>query len=173
MNTRSCEQIREALPLWVLGEMDSGEAAGVEAHLSSCPDCAAEEVVIRRLLETRPEPPAGLEERIRARVREEFAVAPTREGAGKEAGVVPFSRRRRWTPAWALSAAAVVILSLGIGIIWNGEDAPEVRVEPVQVASEEPIPEAWLWDDGMVAGAPVFDDLTDAELEALIQEMER
>jgi hypothetical protein len=41
------------------------------------------------------------------------------------------------------------------------------------VASEEPIPEAWLWDDGMVAGAPVFDDLTDAELEALIQEMER
>ena len=40
------------------------------------------------------------------------------------------------------------------------------------MASQEPLPEAWLWDDGVVAGAPVLDDLTDAELEALLEEME-
>ncbi len=40
------------------------------------------------------------------------------------------------------------------------------------VASQEPLPEAWLWDDGMVAGAPVFDGLSDEDLEALLKEFE-
>jgi hypothetical protein len=65
----------------------------------------------------------------------------------------------------------VVILSLGIGVIWNGADVPEVLQDPVQVAVDEPLPESWLWDDGLVAGAPVYDGLTDEQLEALIQEL--
>lgn len=172
MTAQGCERIRDVLPIWALGELNPGDVAKVEEHLASCSDCAAEGSAIRRLLAERPEPPAGLEARIRARVREEMSRGTVRTPSRAGSRVIPF-KQRRWAPGWVLSAAAVMLVSLGIGVIWNGEDVPEVGVEPIQVASEEPIPEAWLWDDGMVAGAPVFDDLTDAELEALIQEMER
>jgi hypothetical protein len=66
----------------------------------------------------------------------------------------------------------VVILSLGIGIIWNGEEMPELMQDPIRVEAQEPIPESWLWDDGLVAGAPILDGLTEDQLEALIQELE-
>ena len=117
-------------------------------------------------------PPAGLEERIKARVREDLAARATPKAEESDPNVIPLFRWSSRAPAWALSAAAVVVLSLGIGVLWNGEDLPEVDQSPVQVASEEPLPEAWLWDDGLVAGAPIYDGLTDEELEALIQELE-
>jgi len=74
-------------------------------------------------------------------------------------------------PTWALSAAAVVILALGIGVIGNNGEL-EVVQDPIVVASQDPLPEAWLWDDGMVAGAPVFDGISDEDLEALLEEFE-
>jgi len=65
----------------------------------------------------------------------------------------------------------VVVLALGTGVIWHNRTS-DPTLDPILVASEEPIPEEWLWDDGMVAGAPVFDDLSDEDLEALIEEYE-
>lgn len=173
MTNLDCERIRDLLPEWVLGESEPESRDLVREHLSQCPECSAEEVVLQTLLASRPEPPTGLSERIQARVREEFGASPVAEPVDGQAKVVPLFRRRHWTPAWALSAAAVVVLSLGIGVIWDGEEIPEVGQDPLQVAVEEPIPEAWLWDDGLVAGAPVLDGLTDEQLEALLQEMER
>jgi len=173
MTNLDCGRIRDLLPEWVLGESESDSHESVREHLSVCPECSAEESVLRTLLASRPEPPPGLSERIQSRVREEFGASREVESATGNSGVVPLFRRRRWAPAWALSAAAVVVLSLGIGVIWDGEEIPEVGQDPLQVAAEEPIPEAWLWDDGLVAGAPVLDGLTDEQLEALIQEMER
>jgi hypothetical protein len=64
-----------------------------------------------------------------------------------------------------------VILALGTGVIWNRR-VPDVVQDAIVVASQDPLPEAWLWDDGMVAGAPVFDGLSDEELEALLEEFE-
>jgi hypothetical protein len=75
-------------------------------------------------------------------------------------------------PNWGLSAAAVLVLSLGIGVIWNGEKPPELDQDTLQVLAGEPLPESWLWDDGLVAGAPVYDGLTEEQLEALIEELE-
>jgi len=173
MTEQDCERTRDILPLLILGELDPEESRGVERHLASCASCRGEEAALRAILATRPETPADLSERIQARVREELGGAAQKRAGGDEVGVLPFSRRRTWVPVWALPAAAVVILSLGIGVIWNGEDVPEVGQDPIQVVAEEPIPESWLWDDGMVAGAPVFDGLTDEQLETLIQEMER
>jgi hypothetical protein len=164
--------MRDLLPDWIVGTHPPEIAGAVGEHLLTCSGCQAEEKVLRTLLASRPEPPTGLEERIKASVRKDRSTGTQVEGEAPEPKVIPLFRRYPRTPAWALSAAAVVILSLGIGVIWNGKDLPDVEQGPVQVAAEEPLPEAWLWDDGMVAGAPVYDGLTDEELEALIQELE-
>jgi anti-sigma factor RsiW len=165
MKSPTCEQVRELLPEWVAGILDEGTVSEVEEHLSSCTECAGEEALVRSLFRSRPKAPEGLEARIRERVREEKG-----EGA-----VVSIKTQRRWAPKWApsvqLSAAALVILSLGVGLLWEGT-TPEVTMDPVEIALEEPVPEAWLWDDGVVAGGLVYDGLSDEELEALIEELE-
>ena len=172
MNSRGCDEIRDALPEWALGALDPAERATVEEHLSSCRDCSREEEVLRALLASRPQPPVDLEARIRARIREEMKGGGEIGAPEGGAGVIPLFRRGRWAPSWVLSAAAVVVLSLGIGVVWNDEDIPEVGQDPIQVVADEPLPEAWLWDNGVVAGAPLYDDLTDEQLEALIKELE-
>lgn len=146
----------------------------VEAHLGVCPDCRKELDLIRALRDVRPEVPPGLEGRIQARVQEEVAREPTwiAEEASPETGRgIPIFGRPRRVPAWALSAAAVVILALSTGVIWK-QRVLDVVQDPIVVASLDPLPEAWLWDDGMVAGAPVFDGLSDEDLEALLEELE-
>jgi len=167
MSRSDCTDVRELLPEWVSGTLDPDQLEAVESHISTCPSCTGEAALIRMLVAGRPEPPSDLQERIRSRVREEL-VAGERPGKSR---VLRLPRRWPVTPVWALSAAALAILSLGIGVLWQG-GTPEVTVDPVEVASQEPLPEAWLWDDGVVAGAPVYDDLTDEELQALIEEME-
>lgn len=167
MKSPECEGVQEFLPEWISGLLEEGREEELRNHLTTCAGCRQEEALLRVILDVRPEPPAGLEERIQARVREELSPG-TRSGNLR---VLRPRRGRQWAPAWALSAAALAIVSLGIGVLWNGE-APEIITEPLEVAAQEPLPEAWLWDDGMVAGAPVYDDLTDEELEALIEEME-
>jgi anti-sigma factor RsiW len=170
MKSPQCEKVQDLLPDWVAEILDDEGATEVREHLLQCPECAGEEKLVRTLFEGRPTGPDGLEARIQSRVREELAESLVQTGVVKA-----IDSRRRWawnsTPTWALSAAALVVLSLGVGVIWDGQ-TPEVTLEPVEVAAEEPMPEAWLWDDGMVAGAPVYDGLTDEELEALIEELE-
>lgn len=171
MNGQRCEQVRDLLPDWILGSVDPAQERLVSEHLSSCRECGKEEGVLRALLAHRPEPPLGLEERLRARVREAVGSPASEAENNRDAAIVPFRRRPRWASTWVLSAAAVLVLSLAIGLLWNGENGPGME-DTLQVASEEPLPEAWLWDDGMVAGAPVLDGLTDEQLEALIEELE-
>jgi anti-sigma factor RsiW len=170
MKSPQCEKVQDLLPDWVAEILDDEGATEVREHLLQCPECAGEEKLVRTLFEGRPTAPDGLEARIQSRVREELAESLVQTGVVKA-----IDSRRRWawntTPTRALSAAALVVLSLGVGVIWDGQ-TPEVTLEPVEVAAEEPMPEAWLWDDGMVAGAPVYDGLTDEELEALIEELE-
>jgi len=158
MKTPDCETIRDRLPEWAAESIPTEEVDMVETHLPSCLDCRRESELVLGLRDSRPQAPTGLEARIQARVREEFETKSA------------FSRRR-WVPTWALSAAAVVVLALGIGVIWNPGDSDPVQ-GPIVVASQDLLPEAWLWDDGMIAGAPVFDGLSDEELEALLEEFE-
>ena len=172
MSAKDCDRIRETLPEWILGTQGRELRMEITRHLAACADCSREEEVLRRVLSVRPKPPEGLAARIQARLKEEIAIGPGPESPQTPGRVIPLFRRHRWTPTWALSAAAVVILSLGIGIVWTGAELPEVGQSSTQDAIEEPAPEAWLWDDGMVAGAPVYDDLTDDQLETLIEELE-
>jgi hypothetical protein len=161
------------------GALEAGPLQEVEAHLADCQDCREELGLLRAIWNARPEPPAELEARIRARVREEFGSetapasihAPKRKG-GRGGLVIPLFGRRYPLPTSALPAAAVIILALGVAVIWQ-PGPPEVSQDPVQVVlAEEPLPESFLWDDGMVAGAPVFDGLSDEDLEILLAELE-
>jgi len=172
MSAEDCDRIKEVLPEWIQETLDPELGTEITGHLATCPDCSREVEVLRRLLSARPTPPDGLAARIQARLKEEIAVDAGPESTPAPGEVMPLLRRHRWTPTWALSAAAVVILSLGIGIVWNGAEIPELGQSSSQAASEDPAPEAWLWDDGMVAGAPVYDGLTDDQLETLIEELE-
>jgi anti-sigma factor RsiW len=149
------------------GTLEAPLAAEVEAHLGDCESCRMEYDLVQAVLKGIPPVPEGLEEKIQARVREEFGQA----GRGAESGdpqVLPFRRRLR-VPIWGLSAAAVAVLALGTSLIWDGGSGDGVQ-DPVLVASQDPAPEAWLWDDGMVAGAPVYDGLSDEDLEALLED---
>jgi hypothetical protein len=75
----SCEA--ERITGFVDGELDAAAAAEAAAHLEACAACRAqvdEERALRSRLRSLPvpEPPAGLEERVRARVRRRPAVVP-------------------------------------------------------------------------------------------------
>jgi anti-sigma factor RsiW len=177
MTHRDCETVRDLLPGIISGSLPPEEAAAVEDHLNSCQDCREElEVVtsVREGLASDMAVPAGLEATIQARVREEMgrpARAKTQEPEGRGRRVRPAFGRRPWARAWVLSAAAVGILALGTSLLWNG-GGPAVDPDLLEVASQDLPPEAWLWDDGMIAGAPVFDGLSEEELESLLEELE-
>ena len=173
MTGSACEGIKDLLADVAAGTLSPEEEGPVQDHLLSCGDCRAELDILRELragMTGELVVPIGLEARVQARVREELGDFVA-EGVRSNVIQVRAGARRRRVPTWALSAAAVVVLALGTGIIWN-RVGPDGVTGPLAVASQEPLPEAWLWDDGMVAGAPVFDDLSDEDLEALLEEFE-
>jgi hypothetical protein len=173
MTGTGCEAIKDLLADVAAGGLSQDEVDPIQHHLDSCADCRAELELLRglraALIQELAVPP-NLEGMIQARVKEEFGQA-LEEGVGSRSPEVGAQPRHRWVPTWALSAAAVTVLALGTGIIWN-RVSTDGRLDPLAVASQEPLPESWLWDDGLVAGAPVFDGLSDEDLEALLREFE-
>jgi hypothetical protein len=155
MDRTSCEDTLDQLPDWVAGRLADGDARAVAAHVAGCGCCAAEANVVRALLATRPAAPAGLAGRIALAARSHLL-----SGA-------PARRPRRLASAWALSAAAVLALAIGTTVLND-------REEPVQPALGEALEEdsgVWISDDALVAGAPVLEELSDADLAALLEEM--
>ena len=168
MNAQDCDAFRDRLPALVAGSLTPAAAAVIEGHLKACAGCREEYDLVRMVRAVRPPIPQGLEGRIQERVRRDFG-SPAEVGLeDQSAGILPF---RRHIPTWVLSAAAVLVLALGTSVIWNG-DTEDAFQDPMVVADGDPPPEAWLWDDGMVAGAPVFDGLTDEDIEALLADFE-
>ena len=171
MNARHCEAWQDRLPELAGGLLSHRDATETKAHLRECESCRDEYEVVRAVRLASPPIPPGLEARIQGRVREEFLGAEEPDGSGHAAAeILPLQPRFR-VSTWGLSAAAVVILALGTGLIWTNRSGDVVQ-EPIVVAAQEAAPEAWLWDDGMVAGAPVYDGLSDEDLEALLEEFE-
>ena len=146
---RGCEEIRELIPDFVANRLSSEELAGVEAHVHDCADCRAELELARLIFASRPEAPQTLVERI-ARA----AAADRRAPA------------RTW---WGVSAAAIAALALGIGI--TSDPTPPTPVEVPAFAAETDEVEIWLSDDGLIAGAPALDDLSDEALQQLLDEL--
>jgi len=148
MSLESCESIRELIPDFVGSRLGEEELRAVEEHVDGCRECLAELELAQMILASRPDAPAGLIERVTRAVVEE--------------------RRSPARPWWGLTAAAVAALALGIGI--SSEDTRE-PVEVPGYAFEADEGEVWLSDDGLMAGAPLFDGLSDESLLALLDDL--
>lgn len=146
-----CARIRDLLPLAVAGRLSGDEATEVRRHLGGCDDCRSEKAFLLRVLEARTEAPGELS----ASVLERFAAAPT-------------ERRRGRSPNWGLPAAAVVVLALGVGVLWERSRPPET----VWSLALDPVAEPWGQEEWMVAGTAVLDEVSEETLLALLEEMD-
>jgi ferric-dicitrate binding protein FerR (iron transport regulator) len=145
-----CETAREWIPDYVARRLDAPRRSSVAAHLDACAECAEEAELASLLLGSIPAPPSGLADRVR--------------------GAIARDRRSGRRPWWGLSAAAVAALALGIGLANDRADGPGPVVPAY--AYEADGGELWPSDDGLIAGAPVFDDLSDEALGQLLDELD-
>jgi ferric-dicitrate binding protein FerR (iron transport regulator) len=148
MKDMQCADAREWIPLLASTELDPSVRQEAEAHVAACADCRREADLVALLMATRSEPPAGLSDSIRVAV-----------GRG---------RRARSRPWWGFSAAAVAVLALGIGVL-SSRDVSPIAV-PVY-AADTGEGGLWLSEDGLVAGAPALDGLSDEALEQLLSDL--
>ncbi len=147
MNDIGCETARELIPLLAVHGLDDSDREAVDAHLADCGECRDEAELTALLFATRASPPEGLAESITSSIR--------------------FQRRDVRRPWWGLSAAAVAVLALGIGVV--GSEEPAAMTIPAY-AADAGQGGVWLSDDGFIAGAPSLDGLTDEALEQLLDE---
>lgn len=148
MTNPRCEQARDSIPDFVAGRLASAEAAVVQTHLDGCDECRAEAELVDLLFTTRPAVPDGLVDRIGSHVR--------------------FRRRAVSRPWWGVAAAAVAAVALGIGV--TSRSGPADEEVPAYVAELEGL-SPWVSDDGLIAGAPALDGLSDEALQTLLDEM--
>ena len=149
MSDQHCEMARNRIPDLVAGRLSVDEADEVSAHLPLCGECTAEAELVALLYEGRPAPPEHMVARIEGALRS--------PGGG---GVRPW---------WGLAAAAVAAVALGIGVITDGNAGLGMDI-PAYVAATDDLG-MWLGDDGLIAGAPALEDLSEEALLTLLEEM--
>ena len=149
MSDVTCATARELIPDLIAGRLATGSLLEVEGHLDQCSECRAELELVRSLYVSRREPPTDLPDRIIA--------------AGRRRVV----DRRPW---WGLTAAAIAALAVGIGITSEANTRGD-DLEVPGYAYEVEEGALWLSDDGLLAGAPSLDVLSDEALEALLDEL--
>ena len=147
MNAMDCGTVRDRIPELVHDRLETRAAEEVRGHLASCPECASELALVRILHETRARPSAELGERVRR--------------------TVAFDRQTVHRPWWALTAAAVAALALGIGI--GTQDPPSLVAPAFATEVEEGWP--WVLEGELGMEAPVLEDLSDDALEALLDDL--
>ncbi len=122
----TCETALDLLEPYVDGDLSPAEAARLRFHLESCPACAAELALARRIQrELRSLPQLDCPPEIVDRVR--------RQGAE----VVPFRRRRTGLPIRIAAAAALLALSLGGGALFIRSQQQRERAAEVAQATAQ------------------------------------
>jgi hypothetical protein len=149
MNDERCGSVRELIPDFVGSRLSPADLGVVDGHVIDCRECAAELELAQVILASRPSAPPELLERLVRSV-----------GASRTAPV------RTW---WAVSAAAIAALALGIGI--SSDSSLQAPIEVPGYAYEVGEGDVWLSDDGLLAGAPLFDHLSDDALLRLLDEL--
>jgi hypothetical protein len=151
MDENACGSIRDLLPDLLHRRLPGPEAERVGEHLESCGACREELEVLESLLKARPDPPGELAERIRASLRRD-------------------ARRARTGGPWLIPLAAALVVALGVGTFWRGgANGPGPVVE--DWTSVESVPSLWPSGDGLMAGAPLLDQLSEEALRSLLQEL--
>jgi anti-sigma factor RsiW len=165
MRKMNCESLLELLPDLAAGRLDGDRVSVAEAHMADCPDCRETLATLRLLSAATPQVPGDVETRIRQAVAGQAAPIPAAPAQDRVRGVRPFWRRP--APAWGLAAAAVLALLLGRTVM--PDDPGDLEILAL---GQDDVP-ALLPDDGMVAGGPVLDDLSDEDLALLLEELDR
>ena len=139
-------QMRDQLPEFVSGRLGAGARATVEAHLATCPDCAAEVALLRSMFS--------------ALVAAQEARAPQVDVA-RIAAALPKPRRVRtpWFRTTQWRAAAVLLFMAGASsLLWTNRHAPATPSEPAAAES--------------MTFAGGVSDLSEAQLNMLLGEMD-
>jgi len=145
-----CTRIRELLSIEPSGTLSGEELGEMSEHLVGCTACRDEAALLALLRRARPATPDILLPLILKKVQEA-------------------SQHRRQRRMWGLRAAAAVILALGVGTIWNSR-GPAASDEVWNLAlHEDPVAVSWSGGEWMAAGMPLFDELPDEVLLALLQ----
>jgi mycothiol system anti-sigma-R factor len=124
----SCETLSDKLTGYLDGELDQRSVGEVETHLRQCVACATRlerERRLRSAVQAQVKPlraPDGLRERVRGALRAEV-----------RAEVKERPRRSAWIPAWAATAAALV---LGLGGGWQLATWRTARTKPSDLVTE-------------------------------------
>jgi len=150
MSNVKCETAREWIPDYVSGRLAKLDATSVQSHLRACDECRAEVGLARLIFESRVDVPDGLANRVRDAVR--------------------YDRTSISRPWWGITAAAVAALALGIGISSDRSEQPESPIPGYAYELEEG--DLWLSDDGLIAGAPALDALSDEALLQFLDELD-
>lgn len=161
MTDGMCAWVADRLPDLEAGTLAAAEAGAAEAHLRSCAACRAERDVVLTVRGARPTAPLGLAAAVLAALD-----AP----AARQSGV-------RRLPSWTygarplLAAAAVTVFLVG-GVLWLGDGELSDDELLADASVEAPAVAALPGEDGLLAGAPVLADLSEEELELLLEELE-
>ena len=150
MSNMKCETVREWVPDYVSGRLARLDDTSVRSHLKACDECRAEVELARLIFESRVDVPDGLANRVRDAMR--------------------YDRTSVSRPWWGITAAAVAALALGIGF---SSDRPEPSESAIPgYAYELDDENLWLSDDGLIAGAPALDALSDEALLQFLDELD-
>lgn len=166
----TCAEIRDRIPEFVAGEIDEAGARRIQDHLEKCEPCTEELELVGDLALTRTEIPAGFEAHLLDVVRTAAA-----DDSERRAAIVPLASRRArrfQAPTWALGAAAVLALAVGTPLLMDRMQDARGDTMAGELTEDVPIVSLWSSDDGLMAGAPMLDDLSDEELLALLDGME-
>lgn len=149
-----CGPFLELLSLEPSGALAPEKAERLGRHLKVCDACADEAAFVARVFRARPHAPPELAEALIREILHDRAPRTVPSG---------------WLSA-SLAAAAVLVVSLGIGVatqfVGPGEPAP------AWVVAFEASDEAWAAEEWVVAGAPVLDGVSDESLLRLLAELE-
>jgi anti-sigma factor RsiW len=132
----TCDEAKILLHALIDGELDAGHAREVEAHIESCPDCAAEFAAYRQMRETigktdlRYTAPASLRERIEAALPQAAPISSS--AAPASSNVTPLASRRSVLRGFALGSAVSALAATGlVAIVLRNDDQQLIEAEIV------------------------------------------
>ncbi|HUG02594.1 MAG TPA: zf-HC2 domain-containing protein [Longimicrobiales bacterium] len=173
MNGRTCGEFRDRLVEFRNGSLPALEAAETQAHTERCAECAAELALLGALARDRRSAPRGFAAGVLAAYRVKPAAGSARalrDSAPRR--VKPAGRTRFGRRALPMAVAAAGILLAGVVLargIGPAAEPGDLGLTPAE-ASVAILP--WPGHDGVLAGAPALDVLSNDEIEALLEELD-
>jgi anti-sigma-K factor RskA len=149
-----CAEIHPNLAAFVLGGLETEEAAEIRQHLDSCPGCQSELQELRkvnRALDAAPPPaapPAYLKREILSRVRAEQLPASNKAGRAEKSSSLEGQRRSHRTSRFnrfkelrivlpsTAAAALVAMIALGVFFGFLREETPVATIQLIPAPQE-------------------------------------